>query len=83
MQTITATGNADVILTAEDDIRDSDSNDGNLLAADDLNATAKSRTADGPDGLILDTTVASATIAVGNGANDGDVDIDETDAVIL
>lgn|GEM_PF-2734037 len=78
--TITANGNADVTLTAEDDILDTDDLDNKRITADNLMLTSNS--ADGSlDGIDVDTAVNSVTAAVNTNA--GGIRIDEVDSIIL
>ncbi|NKB37752.1 MAG: filamentous hemagglutinin N-terminal domain-containing protein [Gammaproteobacteria bacterium] len=78
--TITANGNAGVILTAMDDILDSNTTDANILSAADLTATATSATAD-TDGIILDTAVTTLDASVLTNA--GDITIVDSDGITL
>ncbi|MEQ8854305.1 LamG-like jellyroll fold domain-containing protein [Gimesia sp.] len=78
--TIIATGLADVILTAEDGILDTNGADSNRIAADDLNMSSSS--AGGTqDGIDVDTNVNSVTADVNTNA--GGLRIDEVDGITL
>lgn len=76
---ITAVGNADVILTADDGILDT-ATDGNRITADDLQLTSSSAGLTA-DGIEVDTNVNSITAEVN--ANSGGIHIDEVDSVTL
>tara|TARA_R110002111_G_scaffold153375_1_gene220214 strand:+ start:184960 stop:199311 length:14352 start_codon:yes stop_codon:yes gene_type:complete len=78
--TITAVGNADVTLTADDGILDSNDADTNRITADNLTLTSSS--AGGTqDGIDVDTDVNSLTADVNTNA--GGIRIGEVDAVTL
>ncbi|QDT97380.1 cadherin domain-containing protein [Gimesia aquarii] len=78
--TITATGNADVTLTADDGILDTNGADANRITADNLMMTSTS--AGGTqDGIDVDTSVNSVTAVVNTNA--GGIRIDEVDDIIL
>ncbi|WP_417383461.1 LamG-like jellyroll fold domain-containing protein [Gimesia sp.] len=77
--TITAAGNADVILTADDGILDT-ATDGNRITADDLQLTSSSADLTA-DGIEVDTDVNSITAEVKTNA--GGIHIDEVDGVTL
>lgn len=77
--TITAVGNADVILTADDGILDT-ATDGNRVTADDLQLTSSSAGLTA-DGIEVDTDVNSITAEVNTNA--GGIHIDEVDSVTL
>ncbi len=78
--TITATGNADVTLTADDGILDTNGADTNRITADNLMLTSSS--AGGTqDGIDVDTAVNSVTADVNTNA--GGIRLDEVDAIIL
>ncbi|QDT79612.1 Cadherin domain protein [Gimesia maris] len=76
---ITAVGNADVILTADDGILDT-ATDGNRITADDLQLTSSSAGLTA-DGIEVDTDVNSITAEVNTNA--GGIHIDEVDSVTL
>ncbi len=78
--TITANGNAGVVLTAMDDILDTNTTDANVLTANDLTATATSATAD-TDGITLDTDITSVTASVVTNA--GDINIVDNSGITL
>ncbi|MBN73504.1 MAG: hypothetical protein CME32_29975 [Gimesia sp.] len=78
--TITATGLADVMLTADDGILDTNGADSNRITADDLNMSSSS--AGGTqDGIDVDTDVNSVTADVNTNA--GGLRIDEVDGITL
>ncbi|QDT42993.1 Extracellular serine protease precursor [Gimesia alba] len=78
--TITTVGNADVILTADDGILDTNGADTNRITADNLMLTSSS--ADGTqDGIDVDTDVNSLTANVNTNA--GGIHIDEVDGITL
>ncbi|WP_417377639.1 LamG-like jellyroll fold domain-containing protein [Gimesia sp.] len=77
--TITAAGNADVILTADDGILDT-ATDANRITADDLQLTSNSESMTS-DGIEVDTDVNSITANVNTNA--GSIHIDEVDGVTL
>ncbi|WP_417389450.1 LamG-like jellyroll fold domain-containing protein [Gimesia sp.] len=78
--TITAVGNADVILTADDGILDTDGGDLNRITADDLQLTSSSAGLTA-DGIEVDTDVNSITAEVNTNA--GGIHVDEVDSVTL
>ncbi|KAA0139306.1 hypothetical protein FYZ48_11765 [Gimesia chilikensis] len=78
--TMTATGLADVMLTADDGILDTNGADSNRITADDLNMSSSS--AGGTqDGIDVDTDVNSVTADVNTNA--GGLHIDEVDGITL
>lgn len=78
--TITAAGNADVTLTADDGILDTNGADANRITADNLIMTSSS--AGGTqDGIDVDTSINSVTAAVNTNA--GGIRIDEVNDIIL
>ncbi|QDV51131.1 LamG-like jellyroll fold domain-containing protein [Gimesia fumaroli] len=78
--TITAVGNADVTLTADDGILDTNGADLNWITADNLMLTSSS--ADGTqDGIDVDTDVNLLTANVNTNA--GGIHIDEVDGITL
>ena len=78
--TITATGLADVMLTADDGILDTNGADSNRITADDLNMSSSSAGAT-QDGIDVDTDVNSVTADVNTNA--GGLRIDEVDGITL
>jgi hypothetical protein len=78
--TITANGLADVILTADDGILDTNDADSNRITADDLNMSSSS-TGGTSDGIDVDTDVNSVTADVNT--NPGGIRIDEVDGITL
>ncbi|MEQ9065117.1 MAG: hypothetical protein RLO18_00270, partial [Gimesia chilikensis] len=78
--TIPATGLADVILTAEDGILDTNGVDSNRITADDLNMSSSSASGT-QDGIDVDTDVNSVTADVNTNA--GGLRIDEVDGITL
>jgi len=81
--TINAGAAGDVTLSAGNDVLDTNSTDANLITADVLTVDAANGTDDTTDGIVLDTTVASLDASVTAGGAGGNINIDETDAIIL
>ncbi|QDV70821.1 hypothetical protein Poly24_45540 [Rosistilla carotiformis] len=79
---ITAAAGADVHLTADNDILDTDIDDDNLIFADDLHLIAGNQSDDGDNAVQLTTTINDLQAEV-SGSGRGDLEILETDALNL